>query len=254
MNKIIVCIPSRYHSTRLPGKPLFKINNKTIIHHVYDNVTKLKNIYKIVVLTEDIRIKKEVNSFGGKCEIIDEYCLNGTDRIILYLKKFENLQECIVVNVQGDEPFINHKNIQLAIDNYINCKKIEDKIVCSTLFYKTRNEKEIMSKSRGKAVMDLKGNIMYCSRNVIPTNKKDNIIPNYDYNIHIGIFVFDSGYLLNHYYNTNTPLQLAEDIEWMKIIEQGFKINAIEINDHEIGVDTIEDYTYLKNKYLNKNI
>ena len=85
-------------------------------------------------------------------------------------------------------------------------------------------------------------------------NKKDNIIPNYDYNIHIGIFVFDSGYLLNHYYNTNTPLQLAEDIEWMKIIEQGFKINAIEINDHEIGVDTIEDYTYLKNKYLNKNI
>lgn len=202
---------------------------------------------KYKVFTKIIRV--ELLIIPGNCEIINEYCLNGTDRIILYLKKNKTLQKCTVVNVQGDEPFINHKNIQLAIDNYINCEKLKDKIVCSTLFYKTLNKKEILSKSRGKMVINLAGNIMYCSRNIIPTNKKNNIIPNHNYNIHVGIFVFNSDYLLNHYYNTNTPLQLAEDIEWMKIIEQGFKINAVEIKDHEIGVDTIEDYNYLKNKY-----
>lgn len=242
--EIIICIPARYQSTRLPGKPLLKINNKTIINHVYDNVKKLN--YRTVILTDDNRIKSEVENFGGECEIISEYCLNGTDRIIKYLKKY-NLKNSIVVNVQGDEPFIDHTNIKLAIDNYLNKK--ENKIVCSTLFYKTKNPEEIRSKSRGKAVLDLNNNIMYCSRNIIPSGKKDSLLLNYDYKIHIGIFVFSSEYLLNHYADNNTPLQLTEDIEWMKIMEQGFKINAVEIKNHEIGVDTIEDYNYLVKKY-----
>ena len=280
MDKIIVCIPARYQSTRLPGKPLLTINNKTIIHHVYDNVAKLKNIDEIVVLTDDNRIKDEVESFGGNCCIITDECLNGTDRIIRYLKKNiknesidelnktskkglwnvewvndttvkMNIPSRIIVNVQGDEPFINHNNIQLAIDNYIAKRKLDEKIVCSTLFYKTRNQESIRNKSRGKAVLDLKGNIMYCSRNIIPSGKKQDIIPDHDYNIHIGIFVFNENYLLHNYFNNNTPLQLCEDIEWMKIMEQGFKINAVEVAEHEIGVDTIDDYNYLKNKYTN---
>ena len=248
MDKVLVCIPARYHSTRLPGKPLLKINNKTIIQHVYDNVSKLENV-SIMVLTDDERIRLEVESFGGNCVIITEDCLNGTDRIIQYLKKIEISDGTTVINVQGDEPFIDHNNIQLALDNYIEKRKTDDSIVCSTLYYTTQDQANIRNKSRGKAVMDLKGNIMYCSRNIIPSGKKQDIVPNHNYNIHIGIFVFNANYLLNHYYDNNTPLQLTEDIEWMKIMEQGFKINAIEITSHEIGVDTVDDYNYLTSQY-----
>jgi 3-deoxy-manno-octulosonate cytidylyltransferase (CMP-KDO synthetase) len=246
--KKLVCIPARLHSTRLPGKPLLKINGKTIIHHVHDNVSKLNGV-DIVVLTDDVSIKQEVESFGGVCHIITEECLNGTDRIIKYLTLINTLKYDVIVNVQGDEPFISSNNIQLAIDNYVKQKKNLQHMVCSTLFYKTKKLDEIKSKSRGKVVLDLEGNIMYCSRNVIPSNKKNDIIPDYEYNIHIGIFVFDYDYLVNMYKDTNTHLQLTEDIEWMKIMEQGYKINAVEVIEHEIGVDTQIDYDYLVQKY-----
>ena len=254
--KIIICIPARFKSTRLPGKPLLKINNKTIINHVYDKVLMLKkydyNIIDIVVLTDCENIKDNVNSFGGKCSIITEECVNGTDRIIFYLKKYyeKNLDDTIIVNVQGDEPFIDPLNIKKAIDNYIIKSNLNNNnIVCSTIHHKTREVNTIKLKSRGKLVLDNNNNIMYCSRNVIPANKNNYVVPDIDYYIHIGIFVFDANYLLNHYFNNNTRLQLIEDIEWMKIMEQGFKINSIEVEDSERGVDTIEDYNYLVSKY-----
>jgi 3-deoxy-manno-octulosonate cytidylyltransferase (CMP-KDO synthetase) len=254
---IIICIPARYESTRLPGKPLMKINGKTIIQHVYEKALELKKKYKVydlVILTDKDIIKKEVESFGGIGIIIKEQCLNGTDRIIHYLKNYYIRQNIpitnkVIVNIQGDEPFINVENISKAIDNYINKK--DDNIVCSTIHHKTRDVDTIKLKSRGKLVLDKNNNIMYCSRNVIPSNKNNNVVPDIDYYIHIGIFVFDANYLIKHYYNNNTRLQLIEDIEWMKIMEQGFKINSVEVEESERGVDTIEDYNYLVNKYSN---
>ena len=105
------------------------------------------------------------------------------------------------------------------------------------------------SSNRVKIVLDSESNIIYCSRNPIPVNKKAEIVKGYEYDIHVGIFVYDINYLLDYYHNNNTELQLNQDIEWLKIIEQGYKINAVEIRDHEIGIDTIEDYNNLKNKY-----
>lgn len=244
MDNVYICIPARYGSSRLEGKPLMKICNKTIINHVYDNVSKLN--YKTVILTDDDRIYNEVIGFGGNCEMITEDCLNGTERIIKYLQK-HNISSGVIVNVQGDEPFINHHNIEKAINNYF--EKKDDKLVCSTLFYSTKDSHEIKSRSRGKLVLDKNNNIMYCSRNIIPAFKSMEFNPEHTYKIHVGIFVFDCDYLLNYYQKENTNLQLCEDIEWMKIMEQGFRINAVEIENHEIGVDTIEDLNYLKEKY-----
>lgn len=246
--KIFLFIPARFNSTRLPGKPLLKINNKTIINYVYENVSKLKNIENITVLTDDIRIKNECTSFNANCEIITDECLNGTDRIIKYLNK-KNINKGIIVNVQGDEPFIKSENLEKALNNFIEKREKNKKMVCSSLYYETQDFNEIKSRSRGKVVLDKDNNVMYCSRNIIPASKKNEIIPNYNYKIHVGIFVFDCEYLLNHYYSENTELQLCEDIEWMKILEQGFYMNCVKINEHEIGVDTKEDYEYLKNKY-----
>lgn len=244
--KILCCIPARYESSRLPGKPLLKINNKTIINLVYEQVLKT-NISNIIVLTDDERIYDEVISFGGNCAMIEEECLNGTERIINYLKKIDNSKYDIIINVQGDEPFIEPE----VINNVIN-KFIEKKPTCSTVCYKTNDANEIILKSRGKTIVDKNNNILYCSRNVIPTNKNENIITNYMYNIHVGIFVYDKNYLLNEYMNENTPYQLTEDIEWLKIIEQGFKINTIFSEKLERGIDTKEDYEYLLNKYQKK--
>ena len=253
---IIACIPARLKSTRLPNKPLLKINNKTIIELVYNNVKKVKLFNEIVILTDDNKIKNEVDKFinftnrNDKCIIINEECLNGTERIILYLKNFTNYNNnTIIVNIQGDEPFINPLNINMAIQNYFNKKKYIDNLVCSTIYYKTNNLKDIDNKNRGKLVLDSNDNILYCSRNIIPINKKDKILKDYLYKIHIGIFVFDLNYLLNHFYKINKPLQLLEDIEWLKIIQQGYKINALEVKEHEIGIDTPEDYNYLLKKY-----
>ena len=243
MNKILCCIPARYESKRLPGKPLLKINDKTIINLVYEKALQTK-LDDIVILTDDKRIYDEVISFGGNCVIITEECLNGTDRIIKYLEKIDNNQYDIIVNLQGDEPFIDPNVVNEIIDN-----QIEKKPECSTVCFKTNNKEEILSKSRGKAVVDNFNNIIYCSRNVIPTNKNENIIENHLYNIHVGIFVYDKKYLLNHFNKENTKNQLLEDIEWLKIIEQGYKINTIFSEELERGIDTIEDYNYLKNKY-----
>ena len=249
MNKILCCIPARYQSTRLPGKPLLKINNKTIINHVYEKAKQTK-VDEIIILTDDKRIFDEVQCFGGKCFIINEQCLNGTERIIMYLNKIVHSQYDIIVNIQGDEPFIKPEVIDETINNFIKKKP-----TCSTICFKTNDKEEILSKSRGKVVVDNFNNIMYCSRNIIPSNKKENIITGHLYNIHVGIFVFDKKYLLNHFSKYDTTNQLLEDIEWLKIIEQGFTINTIFSEKMERGIDTIEDYNYLKNKYeINFNL
>lgn len=242
-SKTLCCIPARYNSSRLPGKPLLKINDKTIIQHVYEKA-KLTNVDVIVVLTDDERIYNEVTSFGGKCVIITEDCLNGTERIISYLKSIDHSNYDIIVNIQGDEPFIKPNVIDQAIDNYLDKNP-----ACSTICFKTTCKEEILSKSRGKSITDNFNNILYCSRNVIPSNKTENIISNHQYNIHVGIFVYNKDYLLNHFTQPNTPNQLLEDIEWLKIIEQGFKVNTIFSEEMERGVDTLEDYEYLINKY-----
>jgi 3-deoxy-manno-octulosonate cytidylyltransferase (CMP-KDO synthetase) len=243
----ICCIPARYNSTRLPGKPLLKINNKTIINLVYERALKL-DVSFVVVITDDKRIYDEVINFGGNCCILEEETLNGTDKIILYLKKY-NIQSDIIVNVQGDEPFFNYNDVNKAIENYKKNKILNNNIVCSTLHYGTKEKSEIESKSRGKLVLSKNNNIMYCSRNIIPSGKKTDIIENNEYYIHIGIFVYDRKYLLEYFCLENTPLQLCEDIEWMKIMEQGFIIISEKVKSAEISVDTIDDYNYLLNKY-----
>jgi 3-deoxy-manno-octulosonate cytidylyltransferase (CMP-KDO synthetase) len=246
--KSLCCIPARYESSRLPGKPLLKINNKSIIQLVYEQVIKCKYISNIVILTDSEEIKKEVDLFNGKCEIITENCLNGTERIIKYLKK-QNEKYDYIINVQGDEPFINPDNIDKCILNYIEKVKQDNLIKCSTLHYIFKNNNDVLKRSCGKLILDKNNNIMYCSRNSIPGFKNTDYKLDFEYYGHIGIFVYDYNYLMNEFLQSNTKYQLAEDIEWMKILENSYRINSVLVENHEIGVDTEDDYKYLKEKY-----
>lgn len=246
-------IPCRYNSSRLPGKPLLKINNKTIIRLVYEQVKKARTIDQIIVLTDDSRIKEEVDSFAphGTCFMTGN-ASNGTERIVNFIKKAWNkFPYDTIVNVQGDEPFINPKNIDLCVENYWNKK---DKIVdmkCSTLHYIYNNFDDIFHRSNGKLVLDKSNNILYASRNIIPGLKRKPYDKKLTYYGHIGVFVFDAIYLVDEYLNGKTPYQLSEDIEWLKILEDGYKINSVLVDEesHERGVDVQDDYDYLKNKY-----
>ena len=127
--KILVCIPARYNSTRLFGKPLLQINNKSIIRHVYEVAEKIEYDKEIVVLTDDIRVKESVEEINGNCLMITDECLNGTERICIAINKFPELFENVkyIVNVQGDEPYIKPEHIDIAINKM-------NKFFCYILF------------------------------------------------------------------------------------------------------------------------
>lgn len=248
---IIALIPARYQSSRLPGKPLLKFGDETMIQKVYQQTIKSKLVDKTYVLTDDIRVKESIESINGNCLMITDECLNGTERICIAINKFPELFKNIeyIVNVQGDEPYINPQHIDIAI------KKMKSSDVynlkCSTLHYKITKEEELDNTSIGKLVIDNNDCIMYCSRNCIPANKsqKKNLLK-CNYYAHIGLFVFDFNYLKFEYLEKeNTPLQLEEDIEWLKLLECNYKIVSSCVEDYEIGVNLPEDYQYLLRKY-----
>lgn len=245
---IVALIPARFQSSRLPGKPLLKFGDHTMIQKVYLQVIQSKLIQKTYVVTDDIRIKENIEEIGGSVLLVNEECLNGTERICLAIHKYPDIfsDSDIIVNVQGDEPFINPIHIDLVISKYPKAYNV----VCSTLHYHITKSEELTNPSIGKLVLDKNNNIMYCSRACLPSNKQQCFdINNTRYFGHIGVFVFSKDYLLNYYQKENTPQQLQEDIEWLKIIEQGFKIISSEVSDYEIGVNTPEDYQYLLHKY-----
>lgn len=247
INTILCCIPARFNSSRLNGKPLFKINNKTIIQMVYEQTLKtIINKNNIIILTDNNIIYDEVNKWGGKCIIIEDECINGTERIINYLKQINHNNYKFILNIQGDEPYINPDAINKLIENHYH-KYINN--VCSTICYKTNNIEDIKLKSKGKVIINNNNNIIYCSRNIIPASKNNDIIDTIHYNIHVGVFIYNKDYLLNNFCKENTYYQILEDIEWLKIIEQGFNINTIIYEKIERGIDTMEDYNYLIQKY-----
>lgn len=254
MKNIIAIIPARYNSSRLPGKPLLKLGKYTMIQKVYLQTIKSKYIDKVYVTTDDDRVKNSVEYVDGNVIMIKDECLNGTERIFLALQKLEKETDTrdinIIVNVQGDEPFINPDHIDIAIESYLSKKGKPNyqKLVCSTLHYQIKDINEINNSSIGKLVLNHQNDIMYCSRNVIPSNKKLEINKNQTYYGHIGVFIFDRNYL-TEYMKQNTTYQLEEDIEWLKIIENGYYINSSLVSNVEIGINTQEDYDYLLKKF-----
>ena len=249
--KICYLIPARYNSSRLPGKPLLKINNISIIKRTYLQVLKVQNKGDIFVVSDDDMIINEVGY--DKCIKITRNCLNGTERICYALDKLENDYD-LIVNVQGDEPFIDPKNIDYLVEAHINYELLKlinennEEIVCMTLHNKLKKEL-VANPNIVKLVLSENNNILYASRSVIPGNKKNNLMDNI-YNEHIGIFSFNKNFLKKYIEYPNTKLSQIEDIEWLKILEMGYKIKSFQIpGKHEIGINTKEDYEYLIKKY-----
>ena len=240
--KFLGVIPSRYASTRLEGKPLKDICGHTMIEWVYKRA-KLSNLDEVVVATDDERIYKEVERFGGKAVLTSKEHENGTSRIAEVCTKYEEYD--VIVNVQGDEPLIEPEMINSIIDSF----KTDNSIAMSTLKYKIDSMEEIENPNYVKVVTDKKGYALYFSRSVIPYPRKLDI---QNYYKHVGIYGYKRDFVIEYAKMEPTPLELSESLEQLRALENGYRIKVMETPYKIIGVDTQEELEKVR-EYIKDN-
>jgi len=231
--KSVVIIPVRYGSSRFPGKPLAKINGKPMIQHIYERAIKSKEADKIIVATDDERIYKEVKNFGGEVKMTSKSHASGTDRVAEVVK---DLKFNLVVNLQGDEPLIEPS----LIDQSLAFLKSNKSIKICTFKKHISDHAEIHDPNVVKVVVDKNGFAIYFSRYPIPfpkCEKQEKI----SYYKHIGLYAFVRGILLKFSTLPPSPLEKAEGLEQLRLLENGHKIKVLDTEYDSISVDTPED-------------
>lgn len=230
--KVIGIIPARFASTRLPAKALAPINGKPMIQLVYERCLKSRLLDEVLVATDDKRIFSAVLSFGGNAVMTSRKHKSGTDRIGEAAAK----KKCdIVVNIQGDEPLIDPRNIDRAIMPLLD----DSSINVSTLAYRMKNIADANNPNTVKVVLDENGFAMYFSRSPIP-NCRDGAKGTVYYK-HIGLYVYRRSYLLKLVKLKPGKLESAEKLEQLRILETGGKIKVIITKIDSHSVDTNSD-------------
>lgn len=236
--KVLGIIPARFGSTRFPGKPLVPILGKTLIQRTYENAKNCSILDSVVVATDDERIAKHVLEFGGDVVMTSDDCPTGSDRLAEALQTYyANENVAAVVNIQGDEPCLEPEVIKAVVTLLLN----DPEASMSTAIVKIESEEEALSTSVVKCVIDLNGNAIYFSRSLIPGNKSGKYNPKTTYYKHLGIYAYRPEFLLEYTKLPQTPLQIAEDLEQLKVIEHGYLLKAAVVDTCCIGVDTPED-------------
>ena len=248
---VLGIIPARFASTRFPGKPLVKIFGKTLLQWTYENACKVEILDRILIATDDERIAQHARELGSEVMMTSLDCLNGTERLGEVIQNHpEMLQAKAIVNIQGDEPFIDPSAIDQAVDLLLS----DPQSSMSTLLTPLKTEEEANNPSVVKCVKDIHNNALYFSRALIPSNKAHSFNPNQAYFRHIGLYVYRPAFLLNYLNLASTPLQLEECLEQLKILEHGYRIK-VAITDHAgIGVDTPEDLHHLEKWICTQNL
>ncbi len=233
--KILAVIPARYDSTRFPGKPLADIKGKPMIQHVYERVKESKLIDKVIVATDDERIFDVVKSFNGKVVMTSKEHESGTDRICEVIKKIK----CdIVVNVQGDEPGINSKDIDKTIKPLIKNKKIN----ISTLAIRIENDSDLTDENKVKVVFDKNNFALYFSRSCIPFDREHtNNVKQSEFYKHIGLYVYTRKFLLRLKKLKPSNLEKLEKLEQLRFLDNGEKIKVVLTDRESLSIDTPSD-------------
>ena len=233
MNKVIAVIPARYNSTRFPGKMMEILGNRTIITTTYQNVLETGLFDEVFVATDSELIFDEISKNGGKAVMTGEH-ETGSDRIA---EAVQNIDCDIVINVQGDEPFLKKEPLQQLIDIFYEDDKKE--ISLASLKIQLRESEEIRNPNNVKVITDNNGFALYFSRSVIPFQRE----LSYDvtYYKHIGVYAFRKEALLKFSSLEMTPLEISEKLEQLRYLENGMKIKMVETDFVGIGIDTPED-------------
>lgn len=234
MSKIIAIIPARYDSSRLPGKVLEKIGEKTMLNLVWDQVKKTELIEEVIIATDDGRVVNEAENFGGQAEMTFSSHRSGTDRCAQVASQFWETD--IIINIQADEPFIDPEIIDMLASRMIE----DDWIEIGSLCTKIKDQDEAADPNTVKIVMDKYNKALYFSRASIPYFR-DNIGSVENQHRHIGIYAFRNKTLQSITKLSESFLEKAEKLEQLRWLENGYKIHIFETEYSGTGIDTPED-------------
>ncbi|MES2544180.1 MAG: 3-deoxy-manno-octulosonate cytidylyltransferase [Bacteroidota bacterium] len=232
--KIIAVIPARYASTRFPAKLMQDLGGKTVITRTYEAAISTKLFDDVFVVTDSELIFDEIVSNGGKAIMSIKEHESGSDRIA---EAVENLDVDIVVNVQGDEPFINAEPLEKVIEVFKN--DLDKKVDLASLMVEIKDLEEINNANNVKVVVDQNNFALYFSRSVIPYPREVNV--GVRYMKHIGIYAFRKQALLDFYSLPMKSLEASEKLEQLRYLEFGKRIKMVETTHVGIGIDTLED-------------
>lgn len=242
--KIIGIIPARYASTRFPGKPLVDIGGRSMIQRVYEQAKKSKSLTDVIVATDDERIEEHIRSFGGNVIMTKESHQSGTDRCFETIQKYTGSAD-VIINIQGDEPFIHPQQIDLLASCFNS-----DKVQLATLVKIINNYEELLNTNTPKVTLNRVGEAIYFSRQTIPyirEKKQTEWLEHHTFYKHIGIYGYTAKALSEITVLKQSSLELAEGLEQLRWIENGYKIK-VEITDLEsIAIDTPDDLKKLTN-------
>jgi len=226
-------IPARYGSKRLPGKPLTLIDNKPMIQHVWESANQAETLDDLVVATDDDRIIQAVVKFGGKAVMTPSDLQSGSDRIGEVVR---NMNVDVVVNIQGDEPFIDFS----IIDDIV--RSFEDpSVVMATPVRKSDENDDLSNPNIVKVDMDENWNALNFSRDQISVEW-----------IHIGVYGYTHEFLMKYIALEQTPREISESLEQLRVIEHGYKIKLIESSYHAFPIDTEADLKRANNLMMEK--
>lgn len=238
MKSVIGIIPARYASQRFPGKLLAKILGKTLLQRTYENAKRCPILERIVIATDDQRIYDHVIEFGGEVVMTDPNCPTGSDRLVDAMRVDPSLEQAkIILNIQGDEPMLDPTTLQKIAEALLG----DPQAVVATPIMKIHSEEVAMNPSVVKCVIDQKGHALYFSRGLIPAGKGLKYDPNIDYWHHIGLYGYRTHFLKEYGKLKQTPLQIAEDLEQLRILEHGYIIKTCKITMFTQDVNTPED-------------
>ena len=233
MNKTIAVIPARYNSTRFPGKMMEILGDRTIITTTYQNVVETGLFDEVFVATDSEIIFDEISKNGGKAVMTGEH-ETGSDRIA---EAVQNIDCDIVINVQGDEPFLKKEPLKQLIDVFAKDEKKE--ISLASLKIQLKESEEIQNPNNVKVITDNNGFALYFSRSVIPFHRE--LAYNVKYYKHIGVYAFRKEALIKFSSLEMTPMEISEKLEQLRYLENGMKIKMVETDFIGIGIDTPED-------------
>lgn len=233
--KIIAMIPARYSATRFPGKLMKDLGGKPVIVRTYESALKTRLFDEVYVVTDSDIIFSEITAAGGKAIMSKKEHDCGSDRIA---EAVEDLEVDIVVNVQGDEPFIDENSLTKLIAAFKNDTLKE--IDLASLKVHITNKEDIQNPNNVKVITDQNNFAIYFSRSVIPFQRDNDV--DVKYFKHKGVYAFRKKALIDFYHTPMTPLEAAEKIEAIRYLEVGKKIKMIETSVESIGIDTPEDY------------
>ena len=247
MKKVIV-IPARLDSSRLPKKVLLDLKGKTVLQRVYEQCLKVKNIDEVYIATDSFEIKEVCKTFTNQVIITKSTHQSGTDRIG---EAISSIDCDIVINVQGDEPFIEPSLIEALVNSFSNSD-----ISMSSAMSKINNVKDLQNSNVVKVVVDRQNNALFFSRSMLPFPRdvkeisfSNEVLEKYQFFRHIGIYGYRKEFLLHYVNMEQSSLEKIEKLEQLRALENGFKIKMIETDSSLLGIDTREDYEEALKKY-----